>query len=156
VTVQVVHNDPSFNPPKFDADGDQRCPSMHAGLNDGHAISADPDALVGTDDAGNLTEVSVVDPLEYDVAAKELRLKQSYQDAATAETAARAAADAAETDARVAAVAALAATVVTQGVSLARIPSPLANYLNDAAAAAGGVPVGGFYRNGSVVMVRVA
>lgn len=30
------------------------------------------------------------------------------------------------------------------------------NFANDAAAAAGGVPVGEFYRNGSVVMVRVA
>ena len=32
----------------------------------------------------------------------------------------------------------------------------LANFVNDAAAQAGGVPVGGLYRNGSVVMVRVA
>jgi hypothetical protein len=31
-----------------------------------------------------------------------------------------------------------------------------ANYSNDAAAAAGGVPVGGTYRNGSVLMVRVS
>ena len=31
----------------------------------------------------------------------------------------------------------------------------LKNFANDAAAAAGGVPVGGFYRNGSVVQVRV-
>ena len=30
------------------------------------------------------------------------------------------------------------------------------SYINDAAAAAGGVPVGGFYRFGSAVMVRVA
>lgn len=30
------------------------------------------------------------------------------------------------------------------------------DYANDAAAAAGGVPVGGIYRNGSVLMVRVA
>lgn len=30
------------------------------------------------------------------------------------------------------------------------------NYANDAAAAAGGVPVGGIYRNGSVLMVRTA
>jgi hypothetical protein len=30
-----------------------------------------------------------------------------------------------------------------------------ASYANDAAAAAGGVPIGGFYRNGSIVMVRV-
>ena len=28
------------------------------------------------------------------------------------------------------------------------------NYVNDAAAAVGGVPVGGIYRNGSVLMVR--
>jgi|TARA_R110000868_G_scaffold19297_1_gene83068 hypothetical protein len=32
----------------------------------------------------------------------------------------------------------------------------LQDYANDAGAAAGGVPLGGFYRNGSVVMVRVA
>ncbi len=37
------------------------------------------------------------------------------------------------------------------GANLAGSPS----YANDAAAAAGGVPVGGFYRNGSVVQVRV-
>ena len=32
----------------------------------------------------------------------------------------------------------------------------LGNFVNDAAAASGGVPVGGLYRNGSIVMVRVA
>jgi hypothetical protein len=32
---------------------------------------------------------------------------------------------------------------------------PLGNYANDAAASAGGVPVNGMYRNGSVLMVRV-
>lgn len=32
----------------------------------------------------------------------------------------------------------------------------LANYANDAAASAGGVPVGSMYRNGSIIMVRVA
>lgn len=32
----------------------------------------------------------------------------------------------------------------------------LANYVNDAAAASGGVLVGGLYRNGSVIQVRVA
>lgn len=32
----------------------------------------------------------------------------------------------------------------------------LGNYANDAAAAAGGVPVATLYRNGSVVMIRVA
>lgn len=30
------------------------------------------------------------------------------------------------------------------------------SYANDAAAAVGGVPIGGFYRNGSVVQIRVA
>lgn len=34
--------------------------------------------------------------------------------------------------------------------------SGLANYANDTAAATGGVPVGGMYRNGSVLMVRVS
>jgi hypothetical protein len=32
----------------------------------------------------------------------------------------------------------------------------LGNYANDAAASAGGVAVGSLYRNGSVLMVRVA
>lgn len=32
----------------------------------------------------------------------------------------------------------------------------LVNYANDAAAASGGVPVGSMYRNGSIIMVRVA
>ena len=31
-----------------------------------------------------------------------------------------------------------------------------ANYANDSAAATGGVPIGGLYRNGSVLMVRSA
>ena len=35
-------------------------------------------------------------------------------------------------------------------------PGVLPNYANDAAAASGGVPVGGLYRNGSVVMYRVS
>lgn len=33
--------------------------------------------------------------------------------------------------------------------------SGLGNYLDDAAAAAGGIPVGGVYRNGSALMIRV-
>lgn len=32
----------------------------------------------------------------------------------------------------------------------------LGNYANDTAAQAGGVPVGGLYRNASVLMIRVA
>jgi hypothetical protein len=35
-------------------------------------------------------------------------------------------------------------------------PATLHNYANDAAAATGGVVVGGLYRNGSVLMIRVA
>jgi hypothetical protein len=38
----------------------------------------------------------------------------------------------------------------------APIVSGLGNYADDAAAASGGVPVGGMYRNGSHLMVRVA
>lgn len=37
------------------------------------------------------------------------------------------------------------------GENLAASPS----YANDAAAATGGVPIGGWYRNGSVIQVRV-
>ena len=41
---------------------------------------------------------------------------------------------------------------------LSGLPSsnvPLSNFANDAAAAAGGIPLYGYYRNGSVVMQRV-
>jgi hypothetical protein len=34
--------------------------------------------------------------------------------------------------------------------------SPAGDYADDAAAAAGGVAVGGLYRNGSILMIRVA
>jgi hypothetical protein len=40
-------------------------------------------------------------------------------------------------------------------ISNAACLSPLDDYLDDTAAAAGGVPINGFYRNGSVVMIRV-
>lgn len=39
--------------------------------------------------------------------------------------------------------------------SLPKSNEALPNYVNDAAAAAGGVPLYGFYRNGSIVMQRV-
>lgn len=46
------------------------------------------------------------------------------------------------------------------GVSVVSILSAAlagsASYANDTAAAAGGVPVGGFYRNGNFVMVRLS
>lgn len=42
----------------------------------------------------------------------------------------------------------------TSGVVL--LNATLGNYANDGAAATGGVPVGGLYRNGSVLMVRVS
>lgn len=35
-------------------------------------------------------------------------------------------------------------------------PGVLPNYANDSAAATGGVPIGGLYRNGSAVQVRVS
>lgn len=40
------------------------------------------------------------------------------------------------------------------GYAIVRIT--LEDYANDAAAQAGGIPVGGIYRNGSVLMVRVS
>lgn len=36
------------------------------------------------------------------------------------------------------------------------LSATIGNYANDAAAQAAGVPVGGIYRNGSILMVRVA
>lgn len=41
-------------------------------------------------------------------------------------------------------------------VTLESLSMTLGNYADDSAAASGGVPVGGFYRNGSVVMIRAA
>ena len=48
-----------------------------------------------------------------------------------------------------------AALSLNPGGGLAITASALGNYANDAAAAAGGVPVNGVYRNGSVLQVRV-
>lgn len=54
----------------------------------------------------------------------------------------------------------LATLAGTETLSAKTLDAPkisgLGNYPDDAAAAAGGVPVGGVYRNGSVLMVRVA
>ena len=44
--------------------------------------------------------------------------------------------------------------IVSSG-SIIITPSDVPNYATDAAAAAGGVPVGGLYRNGSVIQIRV-
>ena len=44
--------------------------------------------------------------------------------------------------------------IVSSG-SIIITPSDVPNYANDAAAAAGGVLVGGLYRNGSVIQIRV-
>lgn len=44
----------------------------------------------------------------------------------------------------------------TAGTTYLQIESHFGNFANDAAAATGSVPVGGVYRNGSVLMVRVA
>lgn len=43
----------------------------------------------------------------------------------------------------------------TKALETATNWAALANYTDDTAAAAGGVPIGGLYRNGSVVQVRV-
>lgn len=54
-------------------------------------------------------------------------------------------------------VTAIPLSIYTNGAVVLTIQSGgLGNYANDAAAAAGGVPVKGMYRNGSVLMVRVA
>lgn len=50
----------------------------------------------------------------------------------------------------------LAARAINYLLRMAVNWGALGNYVNDAAAAAGGVPIGGVYRNGSVLMVRVA
>lgn len=48
-----------------------------------------------------------------------------------------------------------AATAINALIGLTNF-SVLGNYVDDAAAAAGGVAIGQLYRNGSVVMVRVS
>ncbi len=57
-------------------------------------------------------------------------------------------------------IAALQSAVTVLATAVSQAPNgpalqAAASYANDAAAAAGGVAVGGFYRNGSVVQVRV-
>lgn len=47
-------------------------------------------------------------------------------------------------------------TLVAPALSDQVVVSDLGNYASDSAAASGGVPVGGLYRNGSAVQVRVA
>lgn len=44
-------------------------------------------------------------------------------------------------------------SVISNPPTYANLPG---NYANDAAAATGGVPIGGVYRNGSALMVRVS
>lgn len=46
--------------------------------------------------------------------------------------------------------------LIINGKGLFELPLGLDNYANDVAAAAGGIPVNGLYRNGSVVQIRVA
>jgi hypothetical protein len=45
--------------------------------------------------------------------------------------------------------------LIVNGEGLFELPLGLDNYANDAAAAVGGIPVNGLYRNGSVVQIRV-
>lgn len=51
---------------------------------------------------------------------------------------------------------ALSYSFMVSGTAAISINSVLGDYANDAAAAIGGVPIKGMYRNGSVVMIRVA
>ena len=46
-------------------------------------------------------------------------------------------------------------TVTSANISLAALAA-LPTYANDAAAAAGGVPIGAMYRNGNFLMVRLS
>lgn len=46
-------------------------------------------------------------------------------------------------------------TVVVGGNDLLILAATIPNYADDAAAAVGGVPVGGLYRTGSILKVRV-
>jgi hypothetical protein len=45
--------------------------------------------------------------------------------------------------------------LIVNGKGIFELPLGLSNYTNDAAAALGGIPVNGLYRNGSVVQIRV-
>lgn len=46
--------------------------------------------------------------------------------------------------------------LIVNGKGLFELPLGLSNYTNDAAAALGGIPINGLYRNGSVVQIRVS
>jgi hypothetical protein len=46
--------------------------------------------------------------------------------------------------------------LIVNGKGLFELPLGLSNYTNDAAAALGGIPVNGLYRNGSAVQIRVS
>jgi hypothetical protein len=46
-------------------------------------------------------------------------------------------------------------TLYVKGTPNGSVMQASTSYANDAAAAAGGVPIGGFYRNGSVIQVRI-
>jgi hypothetical protein len=46
-------------------------------------------------------------------------------------------------------------SVTSNGIILAHVLKNSASYSNDSAAAAGGVPIGGLYRHGSVVQIRI-
>jgi hypothetical protein len=50
---------------------------------------------------------------------------------------------------------AAAVSIRPGGTEAVSINGPLGNYASDSAAASGGVPINGLYRNGSVVMIRV-
>jgi hypothetical protein len=159
-------------------DGELHKPPIHANYNDSVATEMVSPGLAGCtdEDLGPITRIIVDAPLvlasehlSIDLSATQAQLDAldtrvdaleatvgshttnigSNLTAINAEITARAAADTTLANADTS----LSARITT--IEL-RIPTPLANFANDAAAASGGIAVGRFYRNGSVVMIRVA
>jgi hypothetical protein len=176
--IKVAHNDPYFKTTW--PDGELHKPCLHANVNDGIGTEMRSPRLAGRtsilpDNVGPMEEITVDLPLHLDSEHLSIDLSaiQAQLDALdtridtlealtlshsgtlttnasaiAAEATARAAADTTLTNADTA----LSTRITTIET---RIPTPLANFVNDAAAASGGIAVGRMYRNGSVVMIRV-
>lgn len=176
--LKVFFTDPYFKTRW--PDGELHKPPIHANYNDGMATEMNSPRLGGRTDegVGPMQEIEVISPLvfEDETLSIDLSATQAQLDALdvridtleatalshlssigtnTTNIAANTTAIGVNTTnitANANAITALAARVTTIET---RIPTPLQNFASDAAAASGGIAVGRFYRNGSVVQIRV-
>jgi hypothetical protein len=151
--------------------GKPRMFSIFSNFNDDMKLDVDSPSLVGRTDPerGPAQKITVQEPLVLEDGILSFDAAE-IEDAIEAEALARANADNVlqsqittntnNVATNTANIATNTANIATNTANIAtinaRIPATLGNFVNDAAAAAGGVPVGRFYRNGSVVMVRVS